>query len=126
MRSIHLLFHLRAPIGALAIVTAGCALTTESRRYGALVDEYDHARPAAVADSGDALFKGDTHLDRAALVRAVLDRNPDVAASRAAWRAALARFPEETAIDDPMVSYTIAPLTLRDDRINQAIEIDQK
>src|SRR5262245_32024022 len=106
----------------LIITLSGCALGNQ-RRYDGLVTAYDHDTPAA---RGGDPFAGATHLDRAALVRAVLDRNPDVAASRAAWRAALARYREDTAIDDPMVSYSIAPLTIRDERIGQTIEIEQK
>jgi cobalt-zinc-cadmium efflux system outer membrane protein len=116
MRSIYL----------VTLAAAGCALTQESRRHDALVSESGRARPADAADRGDDPFRGAAHLDRVALIRAVLDRNPEVAAARAAWRAALARYPEETGIEDPMVSYSVAPLTVRDDRIGQTIEIEQR
>lgn len=117
---------LRAPLGALVTLITGCALSAEARRYDGLFGDYDHSRTSAPLDDGEALFRDVARLDRAALVRAVLDRNPDVAAARAAWRAARARYPEETSWDDPMVSYSIAPLTIRDERIGQTIELDQK
>src|SRR2546423_4139850 len=104
----------------------GRASNPAPRRYDALVSEYDHARTAETADRGDDPFPGAAHLDRAALIRAVIARNPDVAAARAAWRAALARYPEETAIEDPIVSHSFPPLTVRDDRLGQSIEVDQK
>jgi outer membrane protein TolC len=107
----------------LIIPLAGCALASHNR-YGGMVSAYDHDRPTPIADG--ELFAGEAQLDREALIRAVLDRNPDVAAARAAWRAALARYPEETALDDPMVSYAIAPLTIGDARIGQTVEIDEK
>jgi outer membrane protein TolC len=108
----------------LIIPVAGCALASQDRRYGALASDYDHGKPLVVVD-GDP-FAGAAHLERAALIREVLARNPDVAAARAAWRAALARYPEETALDDPMVSYSIAPLTIRDERVGQAVQIEEK
>jgi outer membrane protein TolC len=51
-------------------------------------------------------------LTAASLVRAVLERNPDVASAREAWRAALAAFPQETAWEDPSVMIDVAPVSL--------------
>lgn len=42
----------------------------------------------------------------------VLRRNPTLAAMRAAWQAAVERYPQVTALDDPQFSYGIAPGTL--------------
>jgi cobalt-zinc-cadmium efflux system outer membrane protein len=42
----------------------------------------------------------------------VLARNPSLHAARAAWRAALARYPQETAPPDPMLGYGVAPRAL--------------
>src|SRR5689334_5337131 len=41
-------------------------------------------------------------LSRVALIRAVLDRNPSVEAARQGWRAALARYRQAGAYEDPM------------------------
>ena len=104
--------------GALLLIAAGCAPPAETRAYRADLDAFARtAPPAAVAadPGGDAVFAGEATLDRAALVRAVLDRNPGVAAARAAWRAALAQVPQTTALADPMLSYSVAPLSLASD-----------
>ncbi|MGE0872855.1 MAG: TolC family protein [Kofleriaceae bacterium] len=66
-------------------------------------------------------------LERAELIQAVLTRNPDVEAARAGWRRALYRIPQETALDDPMISYSLAPLSVTGDApFGQRIEIAQK
>ncbi len=51
-------------------------------------------------------------LERAAFVRAVLDRNPSIESARQAWRSAAARVREAGALEDPMVTVDAAPLTL--------------
>lgn len=72
-------------------------------------------------------FAGAAVLERRALVEAVVARNPDVDAARAAWRRSLARVPQQSAFDDPMVSYSIAPLSIAGDApFGQRIEIEQK
>src|SRR5207253_7577764 len=60
----------------------------------------------------DNLFTGDAHLERAALVEAVLARNPDVAAAEAAVAEARARARGAGALDDPTLSVGIAPLSV--------------
>ncbi len=72
-------------------------------------------------------FAGAATLDRAALIEAVLARNPDVEAARAGWRRALSRVPQEAALDDPTVSYAVAPLSIAGDApLGQRIELEQK
>jgi outer membrane protein TolC len=51
-------------------------------------------------------------LDRAALVGAVLERNPELEAARQAWRAALEGVVQAGSLEDPMVSYSVAPASL--------------
>ncbi|HMR77120.1 MAG TPA: TolC family protein [Polyangiaceae bacterium] len=51
-------------------------------------------------------------LDRVTFVHAVLKRNPSVEASRQAWRAALAERAQASALDDPMLEYSFAPLSI--------------
>jgi len=112
-----------APVIAAA---AGCGLPRESRAYGAMVVDYDRAKPPAAAPD-DAVFAGAARLERAALIQAVLDRNPDVAAAREAWRAALARYPQATTWDDPMVSYSLAPLSIAGSApFGQAVQIEER
>ena len=51
-------------------------------------------------------------LDPQALVEAVLCRNPGLEAARRGWLAALERLPQVTALDDPTLSYSLAPLSI--------------
>ena len=70
------------------------------------------ARAEADAREPTAEVALDAPLDRAALVSAVLARNPDLAAARASWRAIAAEAPAATAWPDPMVTYEVAPLSV--------------
>ncbi len=86
---------------------------------------FPESRPVTIID-GDP-FAGATTLDRRALINAVLARNPDVEAARASWRRALTRVPQESAFEDPMLSYSMAPLSIVGDApFGQRIEIEQK
>jgi outer membrane protein, heavy metal efflux system len=93
------------------IVLLGCAATgTES--YEAMRGEADRG----VADDrlraeDDATLNGHV-LDRAAYVRAVLDRSRSIESARQAWRAAIARVRESGAFEDPMVTLEVAPLSI--------------
>ncbi len=82
------------------------------------------AQPVAAFDTDP--FAGAVELERGVLVSAVLARNPDVAAARAGWRRALARYPQARAIDDPVVRYRVAPLSIAGDApFGHAVEIEQ-
>jgi outer membrane protein TolC len=59
----------------------------------------------------DSALKGPV-LDRAAYVRAVLHRNRSVEAARQGWRAAVARVRQSGALEDPMVTLEVAPLSI--------------
>lgn len=61
--------------------------------------------PAAEPAFGESLA-------RDALVSQVLARNPEARAAQAGWRAALARVPAAAALEYPMVSYSLAPLSI--------------
>src|SRR5688572_1400475 len=67
---------------------------------------------SAPAPAHDDPFARHPTLERGALVAAVLARNPSIAAARWAWRAALARHPQETALEDPMLAYELAPRSI--------------
>lgn len=67
-----------------------------------------HTVMAAPVDDG---FNRDPQLTSARLVDAVLNRNPDIPAMRAAWEAAQARIEQAGALEDPMMSYAFAPQT---------------
>src|SRR5437867_11024540 len=89
------------------LALAGCAgaTPTRSRDVGSMLGELRRAPPSGQAALAP-LVSAD-RLDRAALIRAVIARNPSVVAMREAWRAALAEVPAAGAVDDPMVSYEI-------------------
>jgi outer membrane protein TolC len=83
---------------------------------------------AARADNTDDPFAGASALDRAALVQEVLRRNPSLQAAAAAWRAAQARVAQEPALEDPMLSYEIAPLSIFDEHapLGHMVKIEQR
>jgi outer membrane protein TolC len=64
-----------------------------------------------------------------ALVQAVLDRNPTLAQMVAAWKAASARYPQVTSLDDPLVTGWAAPAAvgqLEDGNRGYRLEASQK
>ena len=68
-----------------------------------------------------------TPLDRAALVAAVLARNPDLETARQSWRGAVAGYPAAVALADPMLSYELAPFSVASDMpFGQRVQISQK
>ena len=66
-------------------------------------------------------------LERDALIRSVLERNPSLAAAREAWRAASFRPIQARALPDPMVSYGFAPLSIGSEEVSfgQEVEVSQ-
>jgi outer membrane protein TolC len=105
----------------------GCRVGAQQREE-ALWREYRELARVRDAD-GDAaaLFAGVAELDRAAVVRAVLARNPSVAAAHEGLRAALAEIPQATALDDPMVGYELAPLSVAGDvPLGHLVSVRQK
>jgi outer membrane protein TolC len=63
-------------------------------------------------------------LDREALLAAVRERNPSLEAARQAWQAATARPAQERSLENPMVSYGVAPLSLASDDVSFGHEIE--
>jgi outer membrane protein, heavy metal efflux system len=112
-------------LAGLAVAAGpGCAGPGLASRYQALDREWHReAERAAPADPADP-FPGAPVLDRAALVREVLRRNPTLQASRYAWRAALARYPQETSLDDPMLGVGAAPRSFGSDAVDDAVKVD--
>jgi outer membrane protein TolC len=64
------------------------------------------------------------------LVQQVLERNPSLAQMVAAWKAAQARYPQVTSLDDPMFAATVGPETIAPDdpgvEFAYRLEISQK
>lgn len=115
---------------------SGCASPAALARHDAAVARYQASlrsesveltsgvsdRLGAVAPDapGDA-----ARLDRDALIAAVLQVNPEIDMARHAWEAALARFPQSRAWEDPMVMYGAAPLSAAGHRFGQEIAVSQ-
>jgi outer membrane protein TolC len=107
---------------ALALVAAlcACASTEQRNHYASLSTQLASTSEAARA-SGDADPLGDSHvLERGALVALVLERNPGIEAKRAAARAALARWPQETALPDPTFGYALRPASIGSNEVDTA------
>ncbi|NOR71089.1 MAG: TolC family protein [Methylomarinum sp.] len=62
------------------------------------------------------------------LVSAVLATNPQLEVAKANWQAAIARIDQQSALDDPMLVYSMAPQTIGSTQTDygQRIEISQK
>ncbi len=65
-----------------------------------------------MATEADIPFANESSLISSRLVEAVLARNPDIPAMKAAWTAAKARITTAESFDDPMLSYSVAPQTI--------------
>jgi len=113
----------------VAVGLAGCVDDARVRQHDAMYVAVSRAASeqtrAREADDASLVVNGE--LDRAAVVTAVLARNPDLAVARASWRAAVAAYPSAVALDDPMASYALAPFSIGSGApFGQRIEITQK
>jgi outer membrane protein TolC len=120
----------RRAVCALALLTAaaaGCAGLDGRAQYRTLsTAAADAERGAAATAAAPLALDAALPLERAALVDAVLRRNPSIAAARHAWRAALARYPQETALEDPMVGYVAGPRSFDSPQIRRAQRIEAR
>jgi len=75
----------------------------------------------------DDPFSGVTILERSTLLEAVLERNPSVEAARQAWKAASEGISQASSLDDPMASYSFAPLSFAssDARFGEIVRLSQ-
>jgi outer membrane protein TolC len=107
------------------LLLASCAAPPGMREHDAMVAALrglERDRPAPATDPGLG-----SPLDRAALVAAVLARNPDIEAARQTWRAAMAAYPAAVALADPMLTYELAPLSITGDvPYGQRVQVSQK
>lgn len=115
---------------ALAIVlgfasTTGC-LPGPAIRYQTLDRDWQRSEAVAArsSDAGEHLFDGVAFLERGVLVQHVVERNPNVHAARYAWRAALARYPQVTSLDDPMIGVGLVPGSIGSGSVNDAPKFD--
>ena len=102
----------------------GCAGPGLAARHRALEAEWQTRAPRGAAATADDPLAGAPALSREQLVRSVLERNPTVRAARYAWRAALARYPQVTSLDDPMLGAGVVPPSFGSDTVNEAYQVD--
>ncbi len=109
----------------LGLVATQACTTASTRRYRELERDWSRSETGAdPVDAGEHLFEGAVHLDRRALIERVLERNPTVRAARYAWRAALARYPQVTALEDPTLGVGVAPLSFGSNEVEDAEKFD--
>jgi len=126
---------------AMLLITAvltGCAGPSpfDDRQYAHLpqpkrlpIAHLTEARDRDVAPGAPSdPLAGQTRLDLDRLVDVVLRRNPSIDAMRHTWQAAAARYPQVIALEDPMLSYAMAPGTFANDEMDggHRIELSQK
>jgi len=82
---------------------------------------------AAIAANDKNTFTNVQQLGAHMLVDAVLLHNPDIPALQAAWNAAKARIEQVDALDDPLITYSVAPRTAGDpvDDLRHSISVSQ-
>lgn len=114
----------RAAVLPLALLAATACATATTARYRTLAEDWQAEAPASPVDSGDPLFEGAARLERRELVALVLDRNPTVRSARHAWRAALERYPQVSALDDPMLGVGVAPRSIGSSAVDDAPKLD--
>ncbi len=115
----------RAAALLLGLVATTACTTATPTRYKTLTEGWLRSEATArAADIGDRLFEGAAFLERQELVRQVLERNPTLRAARFAWRAALERYPQVTALDDPMLGAGVAPRSIGSSAVNDAPKFD--
>ncbi|HSN29445.1 MAG TPA: TolC family protein [Kofleriaceae bacterium] len=111
------------------LAVAGCAGSLDrTHDYDTMLGAL--RRDDAARSDGDAALAAVTSaqaLDRTALVRAVLARNPTLGAMRAAWHAAAADVRAAGTLEDPMVTYELAPLSIASSApFGQRVQVSQK
>jgi outer membrane protein TolC len=112
---------------ALLAFAAGCVST--SSNYDTMLGELRRDdRASAAADAKVSALETAKSLDRRALIEAVLASNRELAAMREAWRAAVAEVPAAGALDDPMLTYELAPLSIASSSapFGQRVAVSQK
>ncbi len=82
--------------------------------------------PPCLADTEDFGFAPGV-LQRDALIRAVLERNPEIETTRHALRAAVEQQSVASALEDPRLSYGLAPLSVGGDaRFGNVLSVSQR
>lgn len=130
--------NIRIPLSSIVcfvvVLLTGCCDTRQSdSQYDMLLSEYTVKTALIDKKECSLLFQEKEQLEREELILAALDRNPSVAAARSALQASIYRYPQATALDDPMLSYSFAPDSIGHKTFNnqplrygQTIELSQR
>jgi outer membrane protein TolC len=120
-----------AVLAALFLAGTVAAAPTDIAAQSADPQSFGHDHGVSLTppdpQDGDPLFTGPT-LYRDQLIAAVLARNPGVTEARLAWRAASERVLRASSLDDPMLAYGVAPLSIgsSDVHFGQSLEVRQR
>ncbi len=74
--------------------------------------------PSTAAEQSGTTVASTAELSAEPLVEEVQARNPNLQSLAAAWRAAVARYPQAVSLDDPMFMAMMAPASFGDDVLN--------
>jgi len=108
---------------ALGAALSGCVSPGLGVREHALTKRLEASTSVFAPALTDDPFRGHASLDRAALIQEALRRNPGIDAARSAWRAALARYPQDTALEDPMLDGAIGPRSFGSDKVDTGFSV---
>ena len=104
--------------------SAACTGPRLDARYRELRDESSRAGAPLPLREDALAFERAPALERGVLVREVLRRNPTLAAARAAVQEALARYPQDTSLDDPMLGYAVGPRSFGTSAVDDAHRVE--
>lgn len=93
-------------------IPAGGAVPAAFQTLDTSVPPLAPSPPETAGRCDDDPFAGQSQLEPDALVAAVIDRNPSLAAMSAAWQADAERYPQAVSLDDPMLSMSVAPASI--------------
>ncbi len=97
--------------GPAPAVGSAAASGAQSPAAAPAVEQVVHQQSSDV-DAGSDPFAGQAELSLAQLVAEVVQRNPTLQASLAAWSAAAERYPQAVALDDPLFQSMLAPASI--------------
>jgi outer membrane protein, heavy metal efflux system len=113
---------------SFGVFLLGCATTAGTSSYHTANANFGQVRavravtaPPLANDSAIGLETAS--LDRAAYVRAVLERNPSIESTRQGFRAALSRVRQSGTFEDPMLDLGVAPLSIGTSRAPFGFEV---
>lgn len=100
--------------------------TLKSACLGAALTLCTHLSAGEPSDDASSARAKVQFLSADVLVDWVVEANPGVAALKSAAEAAMYRVEPAGSLDDPMLSYGVAPRTADSDRLNQRVEFSQR